>query len=314
MNGIPVSRPVQASTRDPLERLFDISERIPTLIQGISGRVGRRHTALMRKYGTDIVAGVIAQDRSLPDNEVDGVPVFRSCQAAVESTGAIASVVFVRPFDVLPAMEDAIAGGIKLIVTVTEGMPVADAVRARALVAAAGARWIGASTPGIAAPGRFKLGFLPDTSLRPGSLGIMAKSGTLSYEVNYRLAQSGLGQSLWVGVGGDPVKGTRFAELIPFFENDPNTEAIVLIGEIGGNEEEEFAAAVSRLAVSKPIFAIVAGQGVRDGVVMGHVGAVVQGDSGTFLSKKSALDNAGVRVFESIRSLTTALASQPWKD
>lgn len=298
---------------DPLNLLFDTSKPIPTIIQGISGRIGRRHTTLMRDYGTHIVAGVIAANSTRSEQELDGVPLFRSCSDAVKATGAVASVVFVGPFDVLPAIQDAVNGGIKLIVTVTEGMPVADAARARALVDAAGIRWIGASTPGLAAPGRYKLGFLPSTSLQPGVLGVMAKSGTLSYEANYRLVQAGLGQSLWVGVGGDAIKGTRFAELLPFFLADEKTQGIVLIGEIGGNEEEEFAAAVLAQSSSKPVFALVAGQGARDGVVMGHAGAVVQGASGTFASKKKALESAGVRVFDTIEAMTAAVTTYDWK-
>ena len=183
----------------------------------------------MRAYGTNIVAGV-----SRSGGGVDDVLVYPTCAEAVAATGAVASVAMVSPLAVAAAVEEAVAAGIRLIITVAEGMPVADAVRTRRLVQSAGACWIGASTPGVAIPGRCKLGFLPDVALSPGRLGVMSKSGTLSYEVCYRLASRGLGQSLWVGVGGDAVKGTRFCDLLPVFAADANTAAVVVIGEIGG--------------------------------------------------------------------------------
>jgi succinyl-CoA synthetase alpha subunit len=155
-------------------------------------------------------------------------------------------------------------------------MPVRDAVAALEIVRAAGVRWIGPSTPGLAIPGKLKLGFLPDVSLAPGPLGIMAKSGTLSSEVCHRLVSRGLGQSLWVGVGGDPVKGTRFADVLPFMLTDPNTHGIVVIGEIGGSEEEELAAAMRAQNCSKPVYALIAGRTVREGITMGHAGAMIQ--------------------------------------
>jgi succinyl-CoA synthetase alpha subunit len=213
----------------------------------------------------------------------------------------------VPPFEVLAAISEAVAGGIKLIVTVTEGMPVADAIRARALVQAAGARWVGASTPGVAVPGRTKLGFIPSVSLQPGSVGVIAKSGTLSYETNHRLVDCGLGQSVWIGVGGDACKGTRFAEVLPFFNEDPHTKQIVLVGEIGGSEEEEFAQALIDTKCTKPTFAVIAGHGAREGVVMGHAGAVVHGNTGTFDAKKRALEGAGARVFASVDDLIKAM-------
>ena len=295
---------------DPLALLFQHEQQLPTLIQGISGRMGRKHTALMRAYGTFIVAGVApAFNGAAGQSDIDGVPVFKSCAAAVSATGAVATVILVPPFEVLPAIREAVEAGLRLIVTVTEGMPIADAVQAKRLVRSAGARWIGASTPGVAVPGRLKLGFIPDVSLRPGSVGIMAKSGTLSYEVNYRLVEAGLGQSVWIGVGGDAVKGTRFADLLPCFLADTATCEIVLIGEIGGTEEEEFAAALLHLKPQKPVYALVAGRNTREGVVMGHAGAVVHGGSGSIDSKSRALKGAGAQVFETIAALVRAVAA-----
>jgi succinyl-CoA synthetase alpha subunit len=188
-------------------------------------------------------------------------------------------------------------------------MPIWDAVAARRAVARVGARWIGASTPGIAIPGKMKLGFLPNVSLAPGNLGVMAKSGTLSYEVCHRLVARGLGQSLWVGVGGDPVKGTRFADMLPFYAADPDTHALVIIGEIGGDEEEALGAALRAQAFAKPVFALIAGQAAREGVTMGHAGALIYGDVGTVETKTAALVAAGARVFTRIQDLVEAVAS-----
>ncbi|HLY59092.1 MAG TPA: CoA-binding protein [Stellaceae bacterium] len=276
----------------------------PVIVQGMTGRVGRAHTANMRAYGTNVVGGV-----SPNGTELDGLPIFRDCAAAVAATGAIASVLVVPPLSLLQAIEEALDGGIRFLVSVAEGMPVHDALKALAAVRAAGARWIGPSTPGMAIPGRVKLGFLPSVSLAPGSLGLMSKSGTLSYEVGYRLVQRGLGQSLWVGVGGDSVKGTRFADMVPVFEADPGTSAMVVIGEIGGSEEEELAEALLRYGARKPVYALIAGQTAREGVTMGHAGALVSGDTGTVATKTAALVGAGARVFTRIQDLVDAVAA-----
>ncbi|MBO9499076.1 MAG: succinate--CoA ligase subunit alpha [Novosphingobium sp.] len=275
----------------------------PVIVQGMTGRAGRTHTLAMQRYGTNIVGGV-----SPRDEDVGGLPVFRDCAEAVAATGAVASVAIVPPLAVLPAIAEAVAAGIRTVVTITEGMPIHDAVRARHLVRAAGARWVGASTPGIAIPGRMKLGFLPDASLAPGRLGVMAKSGTLSYEVCHRLVQRGLGQSLWVGVGGDPVKGTRFAEMLPWYAADPGTDALVIVGEIGGNEEEELAETIRAQRFAKPVYALVAGQAAREGVTMGHAGALIHGSAGTVESKLAALRGAGAQVFTRIQDLVEAVA------
>ncbi|MDF7776710.1 succinate--CoA ligase subunit alpha [Sphingomonas sp. AOB5] len=274
------------------------------IVQGMTGRSGRTHTLGMRAYGTNIVGGV-----SPRDEDVGGLPVFRNCADAVAATGAVASVAIVPPLAVLPAILEAIEAGIKTVVTITEGMPIHDAVRAKHAVAEANARWIGASTPGIAYPGRMKMGFLPNVSLSPGRLGVMAKSGTLSYEVNHRLVQRGLGQSLWVGVGGDPVKGTRFADMLPHFAADPDTDVLVIVGEIGGNEEEELAAAIIAQRFAKPVYALVAGQAAREGVTMGHAGALIHGNVGTVESKTTALTGAGAKVFGRIQDLVDAVAA-----
>ena len=277
------------------------------LVQGITGRAGRGHTRLMRAYGTNIVAGVSPKSDTA---EVDGVPVFRSCTEAVAATGATASVLFVGAYELLGAITDAVKAGLRLIVTPAEGMPVHDALKAKRIVAEAGALWIGASTPGMAIPGVAKLGFLPDTALQPGPVGIMSKSGTLSYESGYRLVQRGIGQSVWVGVGGDPVKGTRFADLVPFYAQDAATQAVLIVGEIGGNEEEAFAAALTSHRFAKPVFALVAGRTAPEGVSMGHAGAMVYGNSGSFAAKRRALEAAGVAVFGSLDEMVEGVAAR----
>lgn len=283
-----------------------LPDHAPVLVQGITGRAGRAHALSMRGYGTNVAGGV-----SPREDELSGIPVFRNCAEAVAATGAVASVIVVPPLAVLPALEEAIAAGIGTIVTLTEGVPIHDSMRAKALATSAGVRWIGSSTPGIAIPGRMKLGFIPDVSLSAGRLGLISKSGTLSYEVGYRLAQRGLGQSLWVGVGGDPVKGMRFADLLPWFTADENTDALVVVGEIGGDEEEELAAAMMERSFAKPVFALIAGRGAREGVIMGHAGAIIHGSAGTAASKSAALDRAGAAVAGSLAELIDLIAAHP---
>ena len=277
-----------------------IDRSTPVIVQGITGRAGQLHSRLMMQYGTRIVGGVSPEARL---REVHGAPVFTSCREAVEKTGAKASVLFVGAMQLLGAMKEALDAGIRYLVTPTEGMPVHDALKAWHFAREAGAVWVGGSTPGMAVAGEVKLGFLPDDSLRPGRLGLMSKSGTLSYEAGYRLAQKGVGTSVWVGVGGDPVKGTSFADLVPFYADDAGTEAVLIIGEIGGTDEEEFAAALAAQQFPKPAFALVAGRSAPEGVTMGHAGALVHGTHGTFAAKRAALESAGVTVFGSLNEM-----------
>ena len=285
-----------------------IDRHTPVLVQGITGRAGQRHAQMMRAAGTSIVGGVSSR-RDL--ESVGGIPVFESCAEAVAATAAVASVVLVGPGQVRAAVDEALGAGIRLIVTPAEGVPVHDAVAIRHQVDSANAIWIGASTPGIAVPGEAKLGFLPEVSLAPGPVAIASKSGTLSYEVGFRLVQAGLGQSVWIGVGGDPVKGTRFADLAPFFARHGRTEAVLLVGEIGGTEEEEFAQVLRDGALDKPVVALIAGRTAPGGVSMGHAGALTWGAHGTWEAKRSALAGAGVNVCatidEAVRALTQLL-------
>ena len=284
-----------------------IDRSTPVIVQGITGRAGQMHSRLMQQYGTNIVGGVSPKKES---NSINKLPVFSDCASAVKATGAQASVLLVGAFDLLRAMEDAVAAGIRYLVTPTEGMPVHDALKAWKLCRDSGVVWVGASTPGMAVPGEAKLGFLPDDSLKPGPLGLMSKSGTLSYESGYRLALAGVGTSVWIGVGGDPVKGIRYADLVPFYASDERTRALLVIGEIGGSEEEEFAQALSAHKFNKPAFALIAGRSAPEGVTMGHAGALVHGSHGTYASKRAALEAAGVTVFGSLNEMVAGIAAR----
>lgn len=284
-----------------------VTRGTPVIVMGISGRAGTQHSRLMKEYGTNIVGGV---SPTAEQNKINDIPVFASCSDAVKATGAVHCVALIGAPQLLTAMTEAVAAGIKYMVTPTEGMPVYDALKARRLALDAGMLWIGPSTPGMAVPGEAKLGFLPNDSLLPGSLGIMSKSGTLSYEACYRLSQRGVGQSVWVGVGGDPVKGVYYSDLVPFFAADNQTEALLIIGEIGGHEEEDLAAALKAQHFSKPVYALIAGRTAPEGVAMGHAGALIHGKHGSFEAKRSALAGAGVQVFSSLDEMTRVISGK----
>lgn len=293
------------------EVLFEIDSTTPVIVQGITGRMGRRHAELMRAYGTNIVGGTSARPG---DTAPEGLHVSRNCRDVVAATGASASVVMVPPFEVLTAVSEAIDAGIRVVVSVAEGVPVHDALRLRAKARDAGATWLGASTPGMALPGRVKLGFLPDVALRPGSWALLTKSGTLSYEVGYRMVARGLGQSIWIGVGGDVVKGARFADLVAPLARHAPTSGIILIGEVGGTEEEQFAETMRAQGFAKPVLALVAGRQSKEGVPMGHAGAMTDGVTGTLRSKIEALRTAGAETFDSIEAIVeraAGLSKQP---
>lgn len=284
-----------------------IDRSTKVILQGISGRAGRLHSRLMKEYGTHLVAGV-SPAKDVKD--INGIPLFADCATAVKATGATVSVALVGPYDLLAAMREAVAAGVKMIVTPTEGMPVHDALQARHLTQQAGVLWIGGSTPGMAVAEVAKLGFLPDVSLKAGPLGLMSKSGTLSYESGYRLARRGVGTSVWIGVGGDPVKGTRYSELLPFYAQDDQTEALLIIGEIGGRDEEDFAEALQAQAFTKPVFALIAGRTAPEGVAMGHAGALTYGSHGGYAAKRAALEAAGVTVFDTLDAMVEGVAAK----
>lgn len=270
--------------------LVDRSTRL--LVQGITGREGQFHTHQMREYGTTIVAGVTPGRGGA---QVDGVPVFNSVAEAVAATGANASIIYVPAPAAPDAIIEAADSQIPLIVCITEGIPVLDMVTVYHYVRQRGVRLIGPNCPGLITPGQAKVGIMPGHIHRPGPVGVVSRSGTLTYEIVYALSSRGIGQSTVVGIGGDPIVGTSFVEILDLFQNDPETQAIVLVGEIGGTDEEA-AAAVIRERVTKPVVAFIAGQTAPPGRRMGHAGAIITGGVGTAQSKVAALEAAGVRV------------------
>ena len=289
-----------------LERLIDHgAPQVRLMVQGATGRAASRNLGRMRAHGTEIVAGVSPRGAG---STLDGMLLYATVAEAVAEAHAEASLLMVPPLAVLPAAREALEAGVRLLVTVTEGIPVHDTLHLHAAVKANGARWIGASSLGLAVPGRCKMGFLPDACLAPGPLAIWSKSGTLSYETALRLKARGLGQSAWIGVGGDPVKGTRFADLVDPFRAHAATRAVVIVGEIGGTEEEELAEALEDRPLGKPAYAIIAGAAAPEGRQMGHAGAIVTAGRGSFASKAAALERAGVKVFRAIAPMVDRIA------
>jgi succinyl-CoA synthetase alpha subunit len=272
--------------------LIDHATRV--LVQGITGQAGTFHTKQMLEYGTQVVGGVTPGKGG---STVHGVPVFDTVREAVSATGADATVVFVPAQFAYEAVLEAVGAKVPLIVVITEGMPMLDMVRLRRIVAGTSIRIIGPNCPGLITPGACKVGIMPGYIHRPGPVGVLSRSGTLTYDAVYQLTRAGLGQSTCVGIGGDPVLGSSFVHLLALFEQDAQTEALVLIGEIGGTEEEE-AAAFIRTHVTKPLFAFVAGRMAPQGKRMGHAGAITAGGKGTAGEKIAALQAAGVTIIE----------------
>jgi succinyl-CoA synthetase alpha subunit len=262
------------------------------LVQGITGREGEFHTRAMLQYGTNVVAGVTP---GRGGQELAGVPVFNTVAEAVDSTGANASIIFVPAPFAADAMREAAAANIPLIVTITEGVPVLDMVPLYHYMRDRGIRLIGPNCPGLISPGKAKVGIMPAQIHQPGSVAVVSRSGTLTYEIVEALTRHGYGQSTGVGIGGDPIVGTSFVDVLEQFAADPQTKAIVLIGEIGGSEEER-AAEYIRDHVRKPVVAFIAGRTAPPGRRMGHAGAIISGTSGTAAEKIASLERAGVRV------------------
>ncbi len=265
------------------------------LVQGITGREGSFHTTQMVEYGTNVVAGVTPGKQG---ERLAGVPVFDTVESAVAETGANTSIIYVPAKFAPDAIYEAVDSGIELVICITEGVPVNDMVPVYAYVKAHGARLIGPNCPGLITPGEAKVGIMPGFIHEPGKVGLVSRSGTLTYEVVDALTKAGLGQSSAVGIGGDPVIGTSFVDVLRLFQNDPDTEAIVMIGEIGGSDEED-AAAFIKDHVTKPVASFIAGQTAPPGKRMGHAGAIISGGSGTAADKVKALEAAGVRVAQS---------------
>ncbi len=263
------------------------------LVQGITGNEGLFHTEQMMKYGTNVVAGVTPGKGG--EWVLQKIPVFDSVRMAVEATGANTSVIFVPARFAADAIFEAADAGISLIVCITENIPVQDMMRVREYVDQKGSRLVGPNCPGLLTPGEAKVGIIPGEIAIPGNVGIVSRSGTLTYEVLYALKLAGMGCSTCIGIGGDPVNGTDFIDCLELFEADPHTDQIVLIGEIGGSDEEKAAEYIAS-KMTKPVVAFIAGQTAPPGKRMGHAGAIIESGAGTAAEKIAALEQAGVRV------------------
>ncbi len=286
-----------------------VDDATKVVVQGITGRDGGFHTREMMAYGTKVVAGVTPGRGGQKFD--DKVPVYDSVADAVSEQGANTSVIFVPPFGAAGAVYEAADAGCKLIVCITEGVPTVDMVKVMPYLQERGARLIGPNCPGLLAPGIAKLGILPTSIVKEGPVGLVSRSGTLTYEVVYQLTAAGLGQTTCLGIGGDPVIGTTFMDAIMAFNEDPRTEAFVMIGEIGGDAEEK-AAAYIKEHVKKPVVSFIAGQTAPPGKRMGHAGAIVSGGSGTAAEKKKALEAAGIPVAERPMDIVPRL-QEIWK-
>jgi succinyl-CoA synthetase alpha subunit len=270
--------------------LVDKNTRL--LVQGITGREGEFHTRQMLDYGTQVVAGVTPGKGG---GWVAGVPVFDTVSEAVRTTGANAAVIFVPARAASDAILEEADAGIGVIVCITEGIPVLDMIKVRARLDCGSTRLIGPNCPGIISPGQAKVGIMPGHIHRPGPVGVVSRSGTLTYEVVHALSERGFGQSSAIGIGGDPIVGTNFIDVLTLFEEDPQTEQIVLIGEIGGSDEQRASQFIAQ-KVTKPVTAFIAGQTAPPGKRMGHAGAIIEGGEGTAAEKIAAFEAVGVRV------------------
>jgi len=269
-----------------------VDERTKVVVQGITGNEGLFHTRQMVEYGTKVVGGVTPGKGG---QKIDGIPVFNTVKEAVKETNANASAIFVPPAFAADAVMEAADSGIRVIVCLTEGIPTLDMVTVREYLEERGSKLVGPNTPGIISPGKCKIGVMAGYIHKQGTVGIMSRSGTLTYEVVDQLTKKGIGQSTCVGIGGDQIIGLNYVDLLAFFEEDPETKGTIMIGEIGGTAEEEAAQFIEK-HVKKPVLAFIAGLTAPPGRRMGHAGAIIAGGKGTAKEKMEALERAGVRV------------------
>ena len=270
-----------------------IDKSTKLVVQGITGRDGSFHTQQMIDYGTDVVAGVTPGKGG--QKFADKVPIFNTVYDAVQASGANTAVIYVPPMYAADAIMEAAASGVKLVVCITEGVPVLDMTRVYPFVKEHGVRLLGPNCPGLITPGASKVGIIPGRICTPGNVGVVSRSGTLTYEIVYQLTSNGIGQSSCVGIGGDPINGTNFIDCLEAFEKDPQTKAVAMMGEIGGTDEQE-AAKFVRDHMTKPVVGFIAGQTAPPGRRMGHAGAIISGSAGTAAEKIDAFKEAGMGV------------------
>jgi len=280
-----------------------IDENTKVVVQGLTGREGEFHSRQMLEYGTKIVAGVTPGKGG---SEVLGIPVFDTVKEAVAATGANAAAIFVPARFAMDAILEDVAAGIELIVTITEGIPTQDMIKACYHVRKSASRMIGPNCPGIISAGKCKIGIMPGNIFEAGKVGVVSRSGTLTYEIVDELTRAGLGQTTCIGVGGDPILGMTFADVLPLFEADPETAAVVMVGEIGGSDEEIAADYISKM--SKPVVGFISGRTAPPGKRMGHAGAIISGRTGTAQAKVEALTAVGVPIANTTREIPELVA------
>ena len=281
-----------------------VNKDTKVVTQGITGATGQLHTRACREYGTQMVAGVTP---GRGGTDFEGIPIFDTVEQAVNATGANASVIYVPPAFAADAIMEAVDAGVPLVICITEGIPVLDMVRVKRYLDGKTTRLIGPNCPGVITPGECKIGIMPGYIHKPGTIGVVSRSGTLTYEAVHQLTLLGIGQSTCVGIGGDPINGTGFVDMLRMFQADPKTEGVVLIGEIGGSAEEE-AAAFIRAYMTKPVAAFIAGQTAPKGKRMGHAGAIIAGGKGTAAEKIQAFKDAGVHIIPSPAEMGVTMA------